>query len=110
MGGSMSKSAETLSELTVFIKLASKQLGYSKPPVNKLTIGMLKGKKQAAPRLATKASDTRLMVAVVHFILDKIMPPENDYQRLRLDCVRYLHLFYQELPRSKEDGGSPEFM
>ncbi len=60
LGGSLTKSEEVLSQITVFIKHASKQLGYARPPLNKLTIGVLKGKKQTAPRLALKASDTRL--------------------------------------------------
>eukprot|EP00959_Pyramimonas_sp_CCMP1952_P176340 3684830-Pyramimonas_sp.AAC.1 len=37
---------------------ASKQLGCVRPPLNKLTIGMIKGKKQTAPCSALKASDS----------------------------------------------------
>ena len=110
IGGSMTRADEALAQLVVFIKHASKQLGYAKPPLNKLTIGMLKGKKQKAPRLGLKASDTRLMVPVTHFILERIFPPTTEYQRLRFDCLHAMHLFYKALPRSKVDDGHPEFM
>ena len=110
MGGVLNKAKGTLSEIVVFVKLASKRLGYEKPPLNKLTMGMLKPEGSSKPRLKLKASDSRLMVAVVYFMLTELFPAKSDYEKMRLQCLESLHRFYKALPRSREADDGDEFM
>ncbi len=110
MGGVLNKAKGALSEIVVFVKLASKRLGYEKPPLNKLTMGMLKPEGSSKPRLKLQASDSRLMVAVVYFMLTELFPAKSDYEKMRLHCLESLHRFYKALPRSREADDGDEFM
>eukprot|EP00959_Pyramimonas_sp_CCMP1952_P210295 4400873-Pyramimonas_sp.AAC.1 len=105
LGGLTTSPDPVLSEMVRFIKMASKNLGYPKPPLNRLTMGMMKPQKAKAPLLNLKASDSRLMVGVLHWIFVNLFPPETEFQRMRLHCLEALHNFYKELPRTKESDG-----
>eukprot|EP00959_Pyramimonas_sp_CCMP1952_P412068 8634739-Pyramimonas_sp.AAC.1 len=96
-GGVVSRPGDGLAKLLTMIRIGSRNVPWlDGPPINNLTLGMIKpdGK---APSLRTKAADTRHMVAVVHWILQHLEPPANGYERLRFDCLDQLHKFYLEL-------------
>eukprot|EP00959_Pyramimonas_sp_CCMP1952_P044879 937504-Pyramimonas_sp.AAC.1 len=44
IGGLRTRPDETLADIAGFVKMASKSLKYSKPPLNKLTLGMIQAK------------------------------------------------------------------
>ena len=97
LGGTIANPNEALSTLITMIKAASKVLEQDQPPVNTLTVGMMKAQGPKSPKLKCKAAEARRMLAVVHFILSNWLKPANDYSRLRLDCLTWLHRFYREL-------------
>jgi len=96
MGGIIGNPTAVLDDLQVFIRQAAKKLKMDQPPVNDLTMGMVKVTAKA-PRFKGKAAESRHMLKCVRQVLETYMTPKNDYQRMRLHCVQHLDDFYQEL-------------
>jgi hypothetical protein len=88
-----------MAELLVLIKSAAKSIGLPKPPVNKLTIQMIRVGANP-PKLKTKAAEGRAMLKTVFYMLTNIFPPENAHENLRLNCVANLKFMYDELEPS----------
>ena len=97
LGGVMSRCAEGLSELLFYIKLAAKQLGQKRSPINKLPMHMMKGGLENAPKSKIKGSESRHTVHCMNWILEHIFPPQTPYERVRQLCVKSLSEFYASL-------------
>ena len=95
MGGTSTNWKETCGHLNMLIKQAARKLDKG-PPVNQLTLNMMKSGAKA-PKLKAKAAESRHMLAAVCKLLETYLPPKNDYQNTRYNCVKYLALFYEEV-------------
>ena len=95
LGGLVTNPMPVVAELVALIKMGAKHLKIQ-APVNKLTLAMIKVS-GLEPRLKGKAAECRRMLKVLHFLLSVVLPPETAHERLRLDCLTQLHLFYEEL-------------
>eukprot|EP00959_Pyramimonas_sp_CCMP1952_P425812 8918910-Pyramimonas_sp.AAC.2 len=60
MGGAVTNPGSTISDFNALVHCVSKQLGQEAPPVQLLTILMIK-QSGKPPRLRTKAAETRCM-------------------------------------------------
>ena len=82
MGGLVTQPEATLAELMLFIKMASKQLGQDRPPINRLTFGMIKGDGPKQPKLKTKAAEGRRL-------LPSIFTYSSIFSRRRMSLNRF---------------------
>jgi len=92
MGGTTehksTNSRDVLHSLLTFIKLASKRVGQEEPPIRGLTFLMIaKDFGKTAPKLATKAAETRRLLPCILFICREIFPPTNEHERVHI-CVK----------------------
>ena len=78
MGGSIASWQETCNHLNMFIKQCARQVDLERPPVNALTLSMIrKGTKR---KLRAKAAESLHMLKAVSKLLETYMRPSNDYQ------------------------------
>ena len=84
------------------IKQASKNIGRERPPINRLTKGMVLGK--SAPKLKVKASESRGLLKCFRFALEHLIELETDHQKLRFGCVRELCTMYEIMDTVPYDG------
>ena len=89
MKGLISKPDNVLSQLVIYIRLASRNIGQESPPINKLTIGMI-------PCLKTKGAESRRLLPCVVWLLENIYAQDTEHQRLRYQCLKNLSDMYEE--------------
>ena len=75
MGGLITNPGQTLGELTTLMKAASKAVGQDRPPLIRITWGMIRSKGASYPKLRAKASESRHLVPVVLHMLRHYFPP-----------------------------------
>ena len=105
MNGLWTRPEEVLATIVLFVKTASKNLGMAKPAINRLTMNMIKAPKSTTPKLKTKAAEGRHLVAALVFVLEHILPPQNDFERTRLQCAKHLNQIYDDW-RNWHDGSA----
>ena len=80
--------------MVLLIVAASKQIGQLHPPINILTLEMLKPKKSSKPTKARlKAAEARRMIPVLEHIHETVLPPAWRRTQLRLDLLMMLDNF-----------------
>lgn len=99
MHGVYLRAHETLSEILCMIRAASKRIEQPRVPINNLTLTMLRGKKSAGAKLATKASEGRNLLPCVKYMLQKFLPLDTTHATLRLQCVSKLDSMYSILEK-----------
>ena len=75
MGGTSTNWKETCGHLNMLIKQAARKLDKG-PPVNQLTLNMMKSGAKA-PKLKAKAAESRHMLAAVCKLLETYLPPKK---------------------------------
>ena len=106
MGGLVTNPEPVMGKLLKMIKDAAKLPELKiQAPVNKLTLSMVR-RQGTDPKLRTKASETRRMLYVVDYLLDKEFPADTDHERDRKACVWNLAEFYRELEKWEKGGFS----
>jgi len=75
MGGRIKTPEPILADIMILIKQASKALGRERPPLNKITYGMVA--KPNAPKLKCKAAEARGLLECIQFILEKDNAPRR---------------------------------
>ena len=96
MGGTITKHRSALAKLLSMIHVASRRLG-CEPPINQLTIGMIRSKATGKPKCKTKAAEGRKLLPVVVFILQNFVPCDGGHEKLRMQCAINLLKVYEEL-------------
>jgi len=96
IGGVESRPGDQLSYLLTLIRQAGKTLGFEKPAINKLTMTMIHAPGQA-PKMRTKASEGRKLLASLKHMLEHMVPQNDSHQQLRYQCVNHMVLIYDEL-------------
>ena len=96
MEGVYTRAAEKLSELQKLIKCEAKAVGQDRPPVNTLTMPMLRASGKS-PKAKFKAAESRHMLPVVRLLLERFFPQDTPHQILRYRCVRALDEMYKEM-------------
>jgi hypothetical protein len=96
VGGSSTKPEKALASVLFLIRLASRQVGYRFPPLNALTLGMIKSGAKP-PRLKAKAAETRRMVPVVLCMLENFFPKATLLELTRYQCVQSLNDIYKTM-------------
>ena len=95
-----------LAHILMLIKQASKatELNLDRPPINALTMTMVKGK--GAPKLKIKASEARGVLKCLKFMLEHFFEMNTYHQKLRYQCVDSLFQMYAVLNTwsGPEDG------
>ena len=98
MKGLVTKPADTLNDILRFIKIASKEIGQLRPPINDLVIGMLtSADKQARPRIKLKAAEARHLLPCINWLLQNLWTPTSAYEELVMHCVKAKSTFYDQL-------------
>ena len=88
MKGLVTKPQATLTDSLRFIKIAAKEIGQARPPINDLAIGMLSSaSKQARPRLKVKAAESRHLLSCVNWLLQNLWAPNSQIGTIG-DAVR----------------------
>ena len=90
--GLITKPDEQLQFLLILIQQASRALKFAKPAINKLTLGMIRGK--GAPQLKVKASESNHLLQCVEYILRHHFPLDTDKRRMRYQCVCHFNAMY----------------
>ena len=96
MKGLISKPDNVLSQLVIYIRLASRSFGQESPPINKLTIGMIAKSGAHPPCLKTKGAEGHRLLPCVVWLLENIFDRDTAHQKLRYNCVKNLSLMYEE--------------
>ena len=98
MKGFVTRPQSTLTEMLRFIKIAAKEIGQKRPPINDLVIGMLSnGSSQPRPRLKVKAAESRHLLSCVNWLLQNLWAPKSEYEELVMQCVKALSGFYDQI-------------
>ena len=104
MGGAVTRPEPVLGEIVLLIKKASKALQQDRPPINTLTMTMIRGR--SGPKLKTKAAEGRSLLNCVEFILRVWFPvatypvAKRAHAELRYSCASSIynmceaHLFF----------------
>ena len=95
MGGLITDPRETLGQLKTYTHLAANALEIE-PPVNGLTIGMVK-RTGCDPKFRGKAAETRRMLKCVEWLLDNIFKPNSIHTQTRRQCIKQVAFDYKEL-------------
>ena len=103
MQGTESSPDDVMSQFLTFIRMASKKLGMTAPPINRLTLGMIK-KPGSPPKLKTKAAEGRRLLPCVLWVLENIIKVVTDHQRLRYNCAKQMQLMYESLMTQPFNG------
>ena len=85
MKGVISSPEETFADILVLIRTASKALRMEGPPINRIDYLMVRSKKHL--KLKVKAAESRGLLKCLVFVLETLMPPTDDHDRLRLQMV-----------------------
>jgi hypothetical protein len=105
MGGTRKSSDIACGELLALMSWAAKQCGVA-PPVNKITLAMLK-KSGKPPKLKLKAAEGRHLVPLTLKIL-KLFPMNSDHASSRFHCLDHMNSIYLEMePSTWNDVTSP---
>ena len=104
VGGKVTKPQEALDVLYDMICISAADLGLDRP-FAQLTLSMFRRKK-VRPRMALKATEGRMYLPILTYMVVKFFPPADEYERLRLDCLRSMVRCYWEL-RNWIDAESP---
>ena len=102
MGGVASKPGPVLADLINLIKRSSKAVCQDRPPINNLTIGMLKSPGKN-PRLKVKAAESRYFLPVVRHLLEHIFPRNSPHEVLRYNLICKLDDFYKQMRVPESD-------
>ena len=86
---------EALGDLLVMITHASKQLGQTRPPINKLTMSMIQCGAKSPPKLKIKAAESHNLLPCMRYILETYFPLDTYYQQLRHRTVEAIDNFLQ---------------
>ena len=98
MKGKLTKPQQTLTDICRYIKIASKEIGQTRPPINDLVIGMLSSADgQARPRLKVKAAESRHLLPCISWLLQNLWAPTSPYEELVMQCVKALSSFYDQM-------------
>ena len=97
LGGSITRNLEACGTLLAMIVAAAHALSVE-PPINTLTISMIRASTKTKPVLKTKAAESRYLVPITHFILTHFVSSSSPHAALRLqtmdalnNCYRHLH-------------------
>ena len=97
MRGTIKKPNEALSSIMILVKHAAKELGMDRPPLNTITLGMIRAPKGGNLKLKIKAGEARSMVACFAWILQNTFPPTSSHAEMRMRCVVSFAKMYDEL-------------
>ena len=95
MGGIVTRSKSTLSDILGLIRFAAMDLNVN-APINNLTFGMIKQPK-GSPKLKVKAAESRYLLPIITRMFEKIVPRTTPHQKLRFNCVFKLDQFYKKM-------------
>ncbi len=87
LGGVLARPDQTLGELLQLLKTFSRELGQAQPPLNGLTLPMIR-KVGKPPKLKAKASETRRALPCVLRLLE-VLPVDTPHRHLRYHCLRW---------------------
>ena len=107
LGGLITRPGAILGDMIVLIKAASKQIKQTRPPINTLTLEMIRTKTTLKPKCKTKAAEGRHLLPCVLHMLKMFFPPKNRHQELRLRCVENLSKFYDVLGAPWDAASGP---
>ena len=96
LGGLVTRPEECLHEVVRLIHMGSKHLHQRRPPVNNLTMGMVRGK-SGNPKLKVKAAEARHYLPCLVFVLENALKPRTLHETMVLDCLRCAANMYTEL-------------
>ena len=96
IGGLITSSLKQMGEISRMIKAASKAIGQVRPPMNYITLPMIKlsGK---SPTLRAKGSEARTLLPVLRHIFENYFPPTCHRDELRLACIQKLDEVYKSI-------------
>ena len=96
MGGVFTRKGTTLSDFMDLIRTASPRVGQQRPPINTITIAMIR-KEKKAPQLSAKGAESRHLLPVICYILRHYFPADTPEKLLRLQCVEKPNEMYQTM-------------
>ena len=94
-GGTIASPDEALGDLLTLIRQAGKAAHLDNPPINNLTMGMIKNSGKP-PKMKTKAAESRYLLTATVYLLKHIEPPTNDHDRTRLHMLEAIADMYLE--------------
>ena len=97
MYGVLSRPESTLTDIMHMIRTAAKAIGHDRPPINTLTMLMIRGKASRGPKLKVKAAEARNLLFCMRFILKTLLPPTTPHQIMRLNVVSEICSMYETL-------------
>ena len=103
--GTLKRPNEPLAYIMTLIKQASKALHRKSPPMNKITLKMVRVSSKAVILLKSKAAEARGMITCMHFVLEHFIPRATDRDEQRFQCIRNMALMYKELYEWKSGSG-----
>ena len=74
---------KALTKIINMITAASHAIGLASPPLRNLSMGMIRAQTSKAPKLKAKAAESRKLVPVVLYILERFMPLETPHAQTR---------------------------
>ena len=93
-GGSVTDPEPVLARFLSVLRLASKQCGFNQPPINTLTMGMLRNTPHSAPKMKVKAAESRHLLKCLVWILQNFFPSDTNHRTLRLQaCMKMQEMF-----------------
>ena len=105
LGGTISNPRNTLNQLEQLMHVMSREL-HVPTPFHSLTIGMIRTKASAAPKLKLKAAEGRHLLPIVRFMLLHAFSMESEHAQLRFNCVDALNSCHEGMKDWQEGGVS----
>ena len=96
LGGSYSSPKGACAKLLNMVKVQARALEIE-PPINALTVYMIRVTMKKKPRMRLKAAEGRFMLPILHAILLHCFPATSPYEVLRIRCVQALLSCYEHL-------------
>ena len=102
-GGSVTEPEPVLARFLSVLRLASKQCGFKQPPINVLTMGMLRSTPHSAPKMKVKAAESRHLLKCLVWILQNFFPSDTNHRTLRLQACMKMQEMYDSLKADPYD-------